>query len=135
MKHKKVTILLFMLCMILGCRAQSGYASLTVESFSRSIADTLIVRLDVRTAEEFAQGHIANAVNIDVMKPDFEQKVSAQISKTNANGGPTTIAVNCRSGKRSKKAAELLVQMGYGVIELNAGYNGWMAAGMPVSKE
>lgn len=39
------------------------------------------------------------------------------------------IAVNCRSGKRSKKAAGILVKNGYKVIELDSGYNGWVKEG------
>ena len=43
-----------------------------------------------------------------------------------------TIAVNCRSGKRSKKAAVILVRNGYRVIELDKGYNAWLEAGKPI---
>ncbi|WP_337387105.1 rhodanese-like domain-containing protein [Prevotella sp.] len=52
----------------LSCQAQDkGYESLTVEAFCQTIADTTVVRLDVRTAAEFAEGHIERAVNIDVL--------------------------------------------------------------------
>ncbi|MCI6460778.1 MAG: rhodanese-like domain-containing protein, partial [Prevotella sp.] len=44
------------------------------------------------------------------------------------------IAINCRSGKRSKNAARILVKNGYEVIELDSGFNGWTSKGMPVSK-
>lgn len=40
-----------------------------------------------------------------------------------------TIAVNCRSGKRSKNAAKILVKNGFKVIELDEGYNGWVNKG------
>lgn len=45
-----------------------------------------------------------------------------------------TIAVNCRSGKRSKNVAKILVKNGFKVIELDAGYNGWVSNGMPTTK-
>ena len=43
------------------------------------IADTDVVRLDVRTADEYAEGHIDNAINIDVLKNDFESKATATL--------------------------------------------------------
>ncbi|MFQ9809799.1 MAG: rhodanese-like domain-containing protein [Segatella copri] len=87
------------------------------------------MRLDVRTAEEFANGHIRGAINIDVLKSDFEQKAAATLPKSK------TIAVNCRSGKRSKNAAAILTKNGYQVIELDSGFIGWQAAGKEIVKE
>lgn len=128
---KKLIAGLFgIVCSICGCTAQdNNYKSLDVEAFEKAIADTLIVRLDVRTAEEYADGHIANTINIDVLKDDFEQKATSTLSKKQ------TIAVYCRSGRRSKNAAEILVKYGYKVIELNSGFNGWSAANKPTTKE
>lgn len=109
---------------LFSCQAQDkGFESLSVEAFKRAIADTTVVRLDVRTAEEFAEGHIEKAINIDVLKSDFEQKATSILPKDRV------IAVNCRSGKRSKKAAGILVKNGYKVIELDSGYNGWVKEG------
>ena len=121
--------ILAMLCSLLGCNAQTeGFTSLSVEDYAKAIEDTAIVRLDVRTAEEFAEGHIANTLNIDVLKEDFESKAVAVLPKDK------TIAVNCRSGRRSKNAAKILVKNGYTVIELDAGYNDWVAKGMQIVK-
>ena len=118
-----------MLCGLLACHAQTnGYESLSVEAYEQTIADTSVVRLDVRTAAEFAEGHIYKAVNIDVLKPDFEQKAVVSLPKNRL------IAVNCRSGKRSKNAANILVHNGYKVVELDNGYQGWVAAGKKVVK-
>ena len=118
-----------MLCALIGCNAQNeGFKSLSVEEYAKAIEDTTIVRLDVRTAEEYADGHIEKTLNIDVLKSDFEQKAVAILPKDK------TIAVNCRSGKRSKNAARILVKNGFKVIELDAGYNDWVAKGMPVTK-
>lgn len=87
------------------------------------------MRLDVRTAEEYADGHIENTLNIDVLKDDFQEKALITLPKDK------TIAVNCRSGKRSKNAAKILVKNGYKIIELDEGYNGWVSKGMPVTKQ
>lgn len=126
----KIMRLLTILCCLLGCNTQpGGFKSLSVEDYAKAIEDTMVVRLDVRTAEEYAEGHIANTLNIDVLKDDFESKAVAALPKNR------TIAVNCRSGKRSKNAASILVKNGYKVIELDAGYNGWVDKGKPVTKD
>ena len=121
MKAIRIMSILTMLCAIFSCKAQN-------KGYEKIIADTTVVRLDVRTAEEFAAGHIENAVNIDVLKPDFEQKACKTLSKDRV------IAVNCRSGKRSKKAASILVRNGYVVVELDKGYNAWVDEGHKVVK-
>ena len=73
------------LCHLLGCTAQNPqFESLHTDDFEQLIADTTVVRLDVRTAEEFAEGHIANAVNIDVMQEDFSQKATELLPKDKA---------------------------------------------------
>lgn len=118
-----------MLCSLFGCSAQTEeFKSLTVKEYAKAIEDTAIVRLDVRTAEEFAEGHIAKTLNIDVLKNDFESKAVAMLPKDH------TIAVNCRSGKRSKNAARILVKNGFKVIELDGGYNDWVKNRMPITK-
>ncbi len=128
--------ILTMLCSLLGCSAQTdGFESLSVEEYAKAIEDTTVVRLDVRTAEEYADGHIANTINIDVLKDDFLEKVQAYINSLPIEGeSEKVLAVNCRSGRRSKNAARILVKNGYKVIELDAGYNGWVKKGMPVTK-
>ena len=118
-----------MLCSLFGCSAQTeGFKSLTVKEYAKAIENTAIVRLDVRTAEEFAEGHIAKTLNIDVLKNDFESKAVAMLPKNHI------IAINCRSGKRSKNAARILVKNGFKVIELDGGYNDWVKNRMPVTK-
>lgn len=126
----KLMGILIMLCSLFGCSSAQaqGFKSLAVDEYAKVIEDTAIVRLDVRTAEEYADGHIANTINIDVLKDDFEKKAKATLPKDKV------IAVNCRSGKRSKNAARILVKNGFKVIELDAGYNDWLAKGMPVTK-
>lgn len=128
--NTKTMGILAMFCSLFGCGAAQteGFKSLTVEEYAKAIEDTTIVRLDVRTAEEYAQGHIANTLNIDVLKGDFESKAISTLPKDK------TIAVNCRSGKRSKNAALILVKNGFRVIELDAGYNDWVSKGMPITK-
>lgn len=101
-----------------------NYRSLTVDEYEKAIADTSVFRLDVRTEEErHADGFIPGTVMIDVQKDDFIETAQALLPKDR------TIAVNCRSGRRSKAAAEKLVALGYDVVELDDGFNAWKSAG------
>ena len=110
--------LLLCLMSFLGCKA-ADFRSVDADSFAQIIEDTSVVRLDVRTASEYAQGHIPNALLIDVTQADFMQKAELLLPKDK------TIALYCRSGRRSKNAAMQLAQQGYQVIELNTGFNSW----------
>lgn len=129
MKHKLIGMsILTMLCTILGCNAKAeGFKSVGVEEFEKSIADTSAIRLDVRTAEEYAAGHIDGARNMDVLQSDFEVKAT-RLPKQK------TVCLYCRSGNRSKRAAAILAKNGYNVIELSTGFNGWKNAGKPIKK-
>ncbi|MCC7298945.1 MAG: thioredoxin [Bacteroidia bacterium] len=84
--------------------------------------------LDVRTPEEYNNGHIPNAININVNGSDFEtavQKLDTQ----------KTIFVYCLAGSRSARAADILAQMGFkNIVNLEGGYSQWSAAGFPTEK-
>ena len=105
----------------LSCQEKPSFRSVSVDEFARVIADTSVVVLDVRTADEHNAGHIqGTTLHIDVLKPDFDSLAVAHIEKGN------TVALYCRSGNRSKRAASQLVDKGFKVIELATGYNGWV---------
>ena len=74
--------------------------------------------LDVRTEEEFAEGHIPNAILI----PDFEIKNKAENILLDKN---QLILVYCKSGRRSKLASEHLVEMGYTNVKEFGGIIDW----------
>ena len=119
--------ILTMICSLFGCSAQAqDFRSIGVEEFEKVIADTTVVRLDVRTPEEYAEGHIEGAQNIDVLNDTFEDKACLVLPKDKV------IALYCRSGRRSKKAAGILAAKGYKIVELNTGYLGWTGAGKTV---
>lgn len=112
--------LTFFLVTACSSNEKHGFKSVAVQEFANIISDTTtVILVDVRTAEEYGSGHIENALNIDVKQDDFEKNAINALPKDK------TIAVYCRSGRRSKKAAEILSQNGYNVIELDSGYTGW----------
>lgn len=103
------------------------FTSLSVTEFATAIKNDSVVVVDVRTPAEYKSGYIKGAQNIDMKSADFQTE-AVKLDKKKK------IAVYCRSGKRSKIAANALADMGYMVIELNSGMLGWQNASMPVEK-
>lgn len=120
MKKIRIMALLAGLCTIFGCSAKN-FESVSADEFAREIAKEGVQLVDVRTAAEYADGHIPNAVNIDVYSADFAEKI-AKLDKER------TVAIYCRSGRRSKNAAEQAVKLGFKVVELDGGVLSWSGA-------
>ncbi|MBR4952669.1 MAG: rhodanese-like domain-containing protein [Alistipes sp.] len=107
-----------------SCQAQEAFRSVDVAEFELAVADESYVVLDVRTPEEHAEGHISGTdFNINVLDDGFVAEALAVLPKDKS------VALYCRSGNRSKRAAKILAENGYDVVELATGYNGWVAAG------
>lgn len=119
---KILPVLLILLLLLSSCSASDdnlGYKQISMEE-AKIIMDEEkgYIIVDVRTPDEFADKHIPNAINIPnetigteeiAGLPDKDQK----------------ILVYCRSGNRSKQAAEKLVKIGYtNVVEIG-GINDW----------
>lgn len=100
-------------------QAQEGYLQITQEQ-AKELMDheTNYILLDVRTQEEFDAGHIPGAVLI----PDYEITEKAQDILPDKD---QLILVYCRSGRRSKGAAEELAAMGYTNIQEFGGILTW----------
>ena len=115
-------------------------------------ADKSALYIDVRTAQEFANGHPAGAVNIPVafadpargmvFNPDFVSVVEKNFAKDKK------IIVGCQAGPRSTKAAGMLLEAGYqDISNLLGGFGGmrdpsgtviapgWSASGLPVTSD
>lgn len=128
LKLNIVGLFLF-LSSLFACQQQKGdFQSMNVEEFDSLIQNEDIQRLDVRTLAEYSEGHIAKAVNINVMTDSFAAMADSLLQKDKP------VALYCRSGKRSKKAAAILSGKGYKVFELDKGFNAWQEAGKKVEK-
>ena len=96
------------------------------EMFANVVATPGVQIIDVRSPEEFAEGHIEGALNYNVEGPDF----ASQIAGLDPAG---TYAVYCRSGNRSVVAVDYMASQGInGIFELESGIIGWQEAGLPV---
>jgi phage shock protein E len=82
--------------------------------------------IDVRTQEEFDEGHIEGAVLINLHAADFNDKINA-LDKAGK------YLVYCRSGRRSNKAVLMMNEIGINdALNLIGGITAWKAAGKPV---
>jgi len=104
------------------CSAQKPkFDALTPAAFEKLLTDNPDVQLvDVRRPEEFEAGHIDKAILINVQEPNFITQAKSLLDKSKP------VAVYCRSGRRSKEAAQQLTKEGFKVYELDAGYLGWI---------
>ena len=126
-------IIIFLLATIASCSSvrnnRISFGSLDANKYAKLIQKDNVTLVDVRTAEEFAAGHIAGAKhNIDVRKSTFIDDAE----KTLPSKG--IIAVYCKGGVRSKTAASQLAARGYKVVELSTGYDGWVKSGGKTEK-
>ena len=96
------------------------------DRFESMISLNKIQLLDARTAEEYAEGFIPNAVNIDVKKSDFKEKAESTFDKSKP------IGIYCRSGKRSLVGANILVKSKFKVVNLRGGIMEWSAKGKTI---
>jgi len=125
--------LLFSILAALGlfanAQAQSEVEVLEPQAFIERVkADTSAIILDVRQPEEFAEGHLAQAINLDWLNQTVFINGLAKLNKQK------TYYVYCRSGRRSQAAAGKLKAEGFQVIDLKGGYLHWVELGLPVVK-
>ena len=90
-------------------KSNNQIQSVNADDFKEVIADKTVQLIDVRTAQEFAQGTIQDAKLMDVSSGDFEQQI-----ETLDNTCP--VAVFCHSGARSMYAAKVLAKKGFPAI-------------------
>ena len=107
---------------LFSCQQKGDFKSVSVEEFSTIIANSDVQRLDVRTVAEYSESHIPGSININVLDKEFAAMADSTLQKEKP------VALYCRSGKRSKKAAAILSEKGYKVYDLNEGFEGWKKA-------
>lgn len=104
------------------------YETVSPEEFAKRIKSDEVYLLDVRTTDEFKEGHIAGAHNLDVMNPDFVKNAEEKLPHDKS------IAVYCGTGHRSGMAADSLSEAGFKILNLDGGLDAWKAAQLPVTQ-
>jgi rhodanese-related sulfurtransferase len=88
-----------------------------------------LVVLDVRTPEEYAEGHLDGAVLVDFYDSDFADQLGQLDPEV-------PYLVYCRSGNRSGQTLTLMEQLGFGsASDVDGGIVAWQSAGLPVVVE
>jgi len=98
------------------------------ELIQKNKGNSNFVILDIRTPEEFRDGHIEGAVNVDFRSENFGK----EIDRFDKN---KTYFVYCRTGNRSYDALNLMGPIGFrSIVRLAGDINGWKSAGLPIVK-
>ena len=121
---KKIQKILAALCLALllaGCTSldSAGYTQVSSEKAAQLMADyDDEIVLDVRTPEEYAEAHIPGAINVP--NEEIGEEPIAELPDKDQ-----IILVYCRSGNRSKEAAQKLADQGYTNVVEFGGINDW----------
>lgn len=102
---------------------------LSPNEFQKRIVNTSEIQLiDVRTPEEYSEGHLKGAKNININSEDFAKQIEALDTEE-------PVYLYCRSGGRSGRAAKLLVDMGFTQIyDLDGGITAWTEKELPTEE-
>ncbi|MEH6704456.1 MAG: rhodanese-like domain-containing protein [Galbibacter orientalis] len=119
---KKIVLIIIIMSSLFGAKAQQNNSIkiLAASEFNEAISNNNIQLVDVRTEQEFKEGAIEGALNIDFFQ---QEKFSEEFSKLDKK---EAVYLYCRSGNRSQQAAAKLQEMGFSQIyDLQGGYMGW----------
>ena len=122
---KRAISLVFISTLILsGCSSSSDSATnLDPVAFKAKTQEPGVIVLDVRTTQEFNEGHLENAININVESDNFLSQIET-LDKSK------TYAVYCRSGRRSADAVAKMAKQNFtSLVNLNGGVIDWTNSG------
>lgn len=120
----KTGLLLLMIFGLTSCLKPKteGVEVLNADQFEQKLQMEDVQLVDVRTADEFAEGHLPNAINIDINGDEFELQ-TAKLDKEKP------VMVYCKMGGRSAKAASKLKEQGFkNITDLDGGITSWKEA-------
>jgi rhodanese-related sulfurtransferase len=126
---KYIPITIIALLFFTNCNFAQQATVLNANDYEKKISTEKNIQLiDVRTPEEYQQGHIKNAKNINVYDANFEKEIQ-KLDKSKP------VYIYCRSGNRSRSAAQVLSNNGFKTIfDLQGGITAWQSANKSVSK-
>jgi rhodanese-related sulfurtransferase len=119
-------IYLYFVVIAVSCKAQNNMNSLEPEAFKNELLKTNIILIDVRTPDEFSEGHLPGAVNIDFYDDNFSGLI-----KEKASG--KTVYLYCALGNRSAKAVKSLEKKNVKSVHLKGGIEAWKNAGFEIT--
>ncbi|MBN3584280.1 rhodanese-like domain-containing protein [Algoriphagus aestuarii] len=128
----KIVLTFIYILFLISCSSKTSEPntiSVSPDELEKEILENKdLVILDVRTPEEFTEGHIKDAVLINFMGEDFQEKLE-NLDKTK------TYAVYCMGGGRQQKSSLEMQNMGFGkILLLDGGFSNWTEEGKPIEK-
>ncbi len=113
--------LLLIIIIFISCENNKGeFKLLEYQSYKSHIENNSVQLFDVRTPEEYNLGHINGAVNIDFKNEEIFNRSFEKLDKSKP------VYLYCRSGNRSKKSADILIELGFSkVYDLKGGFIEW----------
>lgn len=129
MKFSKLVVVSLILMQVVACKSeqkkQAEIIDISLEELT-AIENAQIV--DVRTPEEYANGYILNAININVKSTEF-------LTETEALDKSKAVVVYCMAGVRSSAAAEQLLEAGFtNIYNYKGGFGDWSDQGQPITE-
>ena len=109
-------------------KAQDKFKNLTAEEFEDYLQKDSVQLVDVRTVAEYSDGHIPGSININVLDEQFAANADELLDKNQS------VAVYCKSGRRSRNAARILVKKGFHVVNLDKGFENWKELDKAIEK-
>jgi rhodanese-related sulfurtransferase len=109
----------FLITSLISAQDSTTKGTISQRKFDRLLKKRNTVLIGVRTAEEFKEGHLQGAENIDVKQEDFKKRI-ASLDKSKR------YLLYCGSGKRSLTARNIMKENGFGrVYDLKGGIEAW----------
>lgn len=111
---------------IAGCTGHSDIKNITPEECNALLKQQDVQLVDVRTEQEYGNGHLKDAILINIQGQNFTTNATQQLDKQKP------VILYCRSGRRSMQAAKTLVNEGFTTVyNLKGGILAWQAEGLP----
>ncbi|MDB4121692.1 rhodanese-like domain-containing protein [Flavobacteriaceae bacterium] len=105
---------------LFGSKKNKCISVIDVYEFKKAVTQHNVQLIDIRTPNEFSNGHIENAVNVDFFNQHNFKATFAKLDKKKP------LYIYCRSGNRSSRAAKQLAGLGFEKIyDLKGGYMKW----------
>ena len=101
-------------------KQQDKFKNLSADEFEDYLQKDSIQLVDVRTVAEYTEGHIPGSLNINVLDELLDKNHS--------------VAVYCKSGRRSRNAARILTKKVFHVVNLDKGFENWKELDKPIEK-
>lgn len=128
---KKIVQLFAVLILIASCKTEEKKENIVLVKptlFHEKMIEHKGQIVDVRTPEEYKEGHIKNAMNIHLYDKDFKDRI-AELDKEER------VYVYCKVGGRSASAVEIMKANGFtNIVELDGGMDAWLDAKKPIEQ-